>query len=34
MHTSASIYDNISEKYPLFIHLDGGKMKDWGNYRK
>ena len=32
MDTLASIYDNISEKYPIFIHIDEGKMKDWGNY--
>jgi 2,3-bisphosphoglycerate-dependent phosphoglycerate mutase len=21
-----------NKKYPLFVHLDGGKMKDWGNF--
>jgi 2,3-bisphosphoglycerate-dependent phosphoglycerate mutase len=23
-----------SQKYPFFIHLDGGKMEKWGNYEK
>ena len=26
------VFDNISEKYPLFLHLDGGKMQKWGNF--
>ena len=29
--TVARIFDFV-EKYPLFIHLDGGKMEKWGNY--
>lgn len=29
--TIARILENTS-KYPLFIHLDGGKMQKWGNH--
>ena len=32
METVARIFDNFSEKYPLFLHLDGGKMQSWGNF--
>lgn len=32
MHTLASIFDNIPNKYPMFLHIDGGKMEKWGNY--
>ncbi len=32
MDTLASIYDSIVEKYPMFIHIDGGKMQKWGQY--
>ncbi len=24
----------INEKYPIFIHLDEGKMKKWGNFKE
>ena len=29
--TIARIFEH-SQKYPLFIHLDGGKREKWGNY--
>jgi len=32
METVARIFDNFSEKYPLFLHIDGGKMQTWGNF--
>ena len=32
MDTIAKIFDFIPQKYPLFIHLDRGRMKKWGNY--
>lgn len=32
MDTVAKIFEFIPERYPLFIHLDGGKMQKWGNY--
>ncbi len=32
METVARVFDNFSEKYPLFLHLDGGKMQKWGNF--
>jgi len=32
MDTLASIFDNIPGKYPMFIHIDGGKMQDWGKF--
>jgi len=32
METIAKIFEFIPGKYPLFIHLDGGKMQKWGNY--
>jgi len=31
METVIRIFEQ-SEKYPLFIHLDEGKMKKWGNF--
>ncbi len=31
METVLKIFDG-SGKYPLFIHLDGGKMQKWGNF--
>lgn len=30
--TVVRIYDNIVGKYPLFLHADGGKMQQWGNF--
>lgn len=32
MDTVASIFDNIPGKYPMFIHIDGGKMQKWGDF--
>jgi len=32
MDTIVKVFDNITDKYPLFIHLDGGKMQEWGNF--
>lgn len=32
MDTVARIFEVIDKKYPFFIHLDKGKMKDWGNF--
>lgn len=31
MDTLAKVFEFIPEKYPMFIHLDGGKMQKWGN---
>lgn len=30
--TVLRVFDHIPEKYPLFLHLDGGKMQKWGNF--
>jgi len=30
--TIARIFSHIGSKYPVFVHLDPGKMKNWGNY--
>lgn len=30
--TVLRIFENNPDKYPLFIHLDGGKMQKWGNF--
>lgn len=30
--TIARILENIDDKYAFFIHLDKGKMREWGNY--
>ncbi len=32
LDTVARIFEH-TKKYPFFIHLDGGKMQKWGNYR-
>src|SRR3989344_1995883 len=32
VETILRIYENIVDKYPLFIHMDGGKMQKWGNF--
>jgi len=32
--TIVRLYDNIPDKYPLFVHLDGGKMQKWGNFER
>lgn len=32
MDTIAKIFENIPGKYPMFIHLDGGKMQKWEDY--
>src|SRR3989344_3124098 len=33
MNTVAKIYEFIPSVYPMFIHIDKGKMKDWGNFQ-
>lgn len=30
--TVLKVFEHIPDKYPLFIHLDGGKMRKWGNF--
>ncbi len=30
--TVLRIFDNIKDRYPLFLHLDGGRMQKWGNF--
>ena len=30
--TIAQLIQHLGDKYPIFIHLDPGKMKEWGNY--
>ena len=32
LETVLRVYENIEGKYPLFIHIDGGKMQEGGNY--
>jgi len=32
MDTVARMFEFGSKKYPMFKHLDGGKMQKWGNY--
>ena len=32
METVLRIFDGIEKKYPLFIHLDGGRMQTWSNF--
>lgn len=32
MDTVARIFENAGNKYPFFIHLDGGRMQKWGNF--
>ncbi len=32
MDTVARIFEAVDVKYPFFIHLDGGKMQEWGNF--
>jgi len=32
--TVGTILEFANKKYPIFIHLDKGKMKDWGNFRE
>jgi 2,3-bisphosphoglycerate-dependent phosphoglycerate mutase len=32
IQTVIKILRNIGDKYPFFIHLDGGKMQKWGNF--
>lgn len=32
LETVLRVYERIDGKYPLFMHLDGGKMQEWGNY--
>ena len=30
--TVLRVFDNIIDRYPIFLHLDGGKMQTWGNF--
>ncbi len=30
--TVAKIFDFIPDKYPMFLHLDGGKIQKWANF--
>jgi 2,3-bisphosphoglycerate-dependent phosphoglycerate mutase len=32
MDTVAELFEWVAEKYPFFIHLDPGKMKEWGRF--
>jgi 2,3-bisphosphoglycerate-dependent phosphoglycerate mutase len=32
METVAKLFEFGNKKYPIFVHLDKGKMKKWGNY--
>ena len=32
LETVVRVYENIDGKYPLFMHIDGGKMQEWGNF--
>ncbi len=32
MDTIAKIFEFVSGRYPIFVHMDGGKMQKWGNY--
>lgn len=34
LETILRMYDTVEDKYPLFIHVDGGKMQEWGNFNK
>lgn len=29
-----AIFEYFNKKYPIFIHLDKGKMKDWGHFKE
>jgi len=33
-HTVALLLESFSKKYPIYIHLDKGKMKDWGHFKE
>ena len=33
-NTFVRILDYIDNKYPIFIHLDEGRMKKWGNFKE
>jgi 2,3-bisphosphoglycerate-dependent phosphoglycerate mutase len=32
--TVGKILEFADKKYPIFVHLDKGRMKDWGNFRE
>lgn len=32
VQTVIKILRNIGDKYPIFMHLDGGRMEKWGNF--
>jgi 2,3-bisphosphoglycerate-dependent phosphoglycerate mutase len=33
-HTVALLFESVGKKYPIYIHLDKGKMRDWGHFKK
>jgi 2,3-bisphosphoglycerate-dependent phosphoglycerate mutase len=33
-HSVILLFENLKKKYPIFIHLDKGKMKDWGHFEE
>lgn len=32
LETVLRIFENVAEEYPLFFHLDGGRMQKWGKF--
>jgi len=32
IQTVIKVLKNLGEKYPIFLHLDGGKMQKWGSF--
>lgn len=32
VQTVIKVLKNIGDRYPIFLHLDGGKMQKWGNF--
>ena len=32
LETILRMYDTVPNKYPLFLHIDGGKMQEWGTF--
>ena len=33
-HSVLQVLDYLPSKYPIFIHLDKGKMKNWGHFKE